>query len=750
MIQLRSKSPVQTESEQIVSALKTVFRTRKRFLLLCVLGVLVPVLAFNQFATPVYEASTSLIFEDLTPPTQEIAAEANREYQTSNRIEEMNSLSFAEDLVRALPDDSRGMIPIPPNTPPADSVKAAGGTLHEDGLLASPLRDTDIVRVRVRTKDPQLSTELANLVPAVLQDRSNRVRREGASGLRSYVNDQLAQSENRLKDSEDKLRAYKESHKVSSLEGESAQTLQKLTEAEVLLNTTRSDRVAAERSLKAVRGTISSQRKAIVPDVTNTASLSSQGMKQRLVTLQQQYAQLSVQGYASDHPRMVQLRQEITEAKRSLAEEAANLTRSGTTSDPIATLDQYSQQALALQVQVQSLRARESSLSRTVSGYKGDLSRLPNLEVGLARLTRERDANQKTYTSLLDNRESIRVAQGNQVPNARVVDWAEEPKDPIFPRKLLNLALGLALGLMVGSGIGLYQESGRTGLRSVVVFEDTIGWPVLARVPAARLGPGTRVLPPGGAVAEISDGDSQRALISHSDPASAQGEAYFMLRTRLELLGFGTKYRSLLVTSTAPRDGKSSTLCNLATTFGTAGRSALVVDAELRRPVIHRYFGVNQWPGLSDLLLAQNGNGNHMDPLPPHLFQPTPVPGVDVLACGRRMTEFEWESRRPRTGALLEELKSRYDVVLVDSAPPVLVHDTLALCSLVDAVLVVVNAKRYDTRHLIETKRLLEQAGANILGVVINRVESYGTYSYYYDRRYGPREPGDSPMTSRS
>jgi succinoglycan biosynthesis transport protein ExoP len=598
-----------------------------------------------------------------------------------------------------------------------------------------------------------LSTELANLVPAVLQDRSNRVRREGASGLRSYVNDQLAQSEARLKDSEDKLRAYKESHKVSSLEGESAETLQKLTQAEILLNTTRSDRAAAERSLRAVRGTIATQRQGIVPNVTNTASLSSQGMKQRLVTLQQQYAQLSVQGYASDHPRMVQLRQEITQAKQTLATEAANLTRSGATSDPIATLDQYSQQALALQVQVQSLRAREASLQRTVSEYKGQLTRLPNLEVGLARLTRERDANQKTYTSLLDNRESIRVAQGNQVPNARVVDWAEVPQDPIFPRKLLNLALALVLGLMVGSGVGLYQESGRTGLRSVVVFEDQIGWPVLARVPAARLGSGTRSLLPGGAVEEITDGDSQRALVSYSDPASDQGEAYFMLRTRLELLGFGTKYRSLLVTSTAPRDGKSSTLCNLATTFGTAGRSALVVDAELRRPVIHRYFGVNQWPGLSDLLLARNGNGNHdATPVQPpkDLFQPTLAPGVDVLACGRRMTEFEWESTRPQMGALLEELKSRYDVLLVDSAPPVLVHDTLALCSLVDAVIVVVNAKRYDTRHLIETKRLLEQAGANILGVVINRVESYGTYSYYYDRRYGPREPGDSPMTSRS
>ena len=233
-----------------------------------------------------------------------------------------------------------------------------------------------------------------------------------------------------------------------------------------------------------------------------------------------------------------------------------------------------------------------------------------------------------------------------------------------------------------------------------------------------------------------------------------------MLRTRLELLGLGTKYKTLMVTSTAPRDGKSSTLCNLAATFGAAGRSALVIDAELRRPVIHRYFGVNQWPGVSDLLLARRKNGTHPGPSSngevPHpihadreLFQATKVDNVTVLACGSRVSENEWESTRPHFGALLEELRGQYDVLLVDSAPPVLVHDTLALCSLVDAVIVVVNTESYHSHRLHETKRLLEQAGANIVGAVINRVEPYGTYSYYYDRRYSPREPGDSPVTSR-
>jgi hypothetical protein len=118
------------------------------------------------------------------------------------------------------------------------------------------------------------------------------------------------------------------------------------------------------------------------------------------------------------------------------------------------------------------------------------------------------------------------------------------------------------------------------------------------------------------------------------------------------------------------------------------------------------------------------------------------VEGVTVLSCGKRVSEHEWESTRPELGALLNELRMQYDVLLVDSAPPVLVHDTLAICSLVDAVVVVVNSVTYDARQLLDTKRLLEQAGANIVGAVINRVEPYGTYSYYYDRRYGPREAG--------
>jgi len=761
----RSSTKTENESDQILSALGAVIHTRRRLLLLCALGVVIPVLIYNQVARPVYEATTSLVFEEVgSPVSDELTQKTSRELQMFNRIEEMNSAAFALDLAKALPDSLAALVPKPKDAPKnSDRTHQLAATLHES-FTAFPLRNTNVVRLRARTPDPRLSMAVANLAPTVLEARNLRIRQEGATDVRQFVEGQLSSVEARLQQSEDNLTRFKNKQGISSLEGESAEMLRKLTDAEVLYNTTNADRRAAEQKLRSLRQNIASQRGRLAPSTRSQTSPSNQGVRDRLATLEGEYARLSVEGYSTTHPRMVELRYEIGQVKRGLSDEAMRLARSGSAGDPITSIDQFTQQSIALELDVETLRAREQALKRTMGQYRGSLGHLPAIEAELARLTRERDVNHKIYTSLLENREGIRVSQAMQIPNHRVVDWAQLPEAPVLPRKLLNLGIGLTLGLMLGLGTGLFLESGKTPLRSMVMFEDQTGLPVLARVPANNSGSSSRLLTRvlGGA-GDSSNGDAQRALVSHYDPASPAGEAYFILRTRLEILGLGTKYRSLLVTSTGPRDGKSSTLSNLAATFGAAGRSALVIDAELRRPVIHRYWGVNQWPGVSDVLVPENEDGQPRtaasspsgspplaDPRNGELFQATKVEGVTVLASGRRVRDTEWETARPRLGALIDQLKSHYDVLLVDSAPPILVHDTLALCSVVDAVILVVDQKTYDARRFVETKILLERAGANILGVVINKVATYGTYSYYYDRRYSPREAGDTPMTSRT
>ncbi len=741
------------ESQQILSTLARVLSRRKAVLVLCMLGVLAPVLYYNQTAIPIYEASTRLAFEELVGPVQTDVYNTTREIQLFNRIEEMNSRAFADDIAKALPESLKTRLRVPQvMRGEFDTLQHIGEVIHKS-ITAYPLRNTNIVGVRVQMSDPYLCRAVANLSQSVLQERNYRIRQEGVTDLRRFIEDQLARFKIQLQESEDRLMRFKERNRITSLDDESKETLRKMTEAEVLYNKTRADRGAARQRLAAVEQTLASQRGALVPSVTSIASPSAQSLKDKLVALQTQYAELAAQNYPVGHPRLVQLRQVIDQTKKALVDEAMKLSKGSSVGDPIAQLDRFVQESVSLQIEVESLRARENALKRTLEEYRNALSTLPTQEVELARLVRERDVDQKIYTSLLENREEIRISEAKQIPNTRVIDQAQLPQEPILPRKKLNLAMGSVLGLILGFGVGLFLEGGKGSFRSMVEFEEETGWPVLALVPRTgsafpKLGRLWRGWKRRGGW----EGDRKRALVSHLGPSSAGGESYFILRTRLELLGLGTKYKSLLVTSSGPRDGKSSTLSNLAATFGAAGRAALIVDAELRRPVIHSIFGIHQEPGLSDLLLSRNGEGAQAAegeaisaapakrkasyPSSGPMFQTTPVAGVTVLASGRRVRETQWEVARAEMGTLLTELKNGYDVVLVDSAPPILVHDTLALCSIVDAVVVIVDSQSYDSRRLMETKRLLERAGANIVGAVVNKVDTRGSYAHYYNHRY--------------
>ena len=158
--------------------------------------------------------------------------------------------------------------------------------------------------------------------------------------------------------------------------------------------------------------------------------------------------------------------------------------------------------------------------------------------------------NQKIYTALLERREEIRIAEAKEIPNSRVIDYAQLPVDPIAPRKGLNLILGMALALILGTGLGLLIEGSRNELESTLDFEHDLGWPVLTLVP--QLG--------GGRSRRSLRTDPAMAAASRVELQSAPGESYLMLRTRLELLGVGTRYRTVLVTSCGPAEGKCGAL----------------------------------------------------------------------------------------------------------------------------------------------------------------------------------------------
>lgn len=216
-------------------------------------------------------------------------------------------------------------------------------------------------------------------------------------------------------------------------------------------------------------------------------------------------------------------------------------------------------------------------------------------------------------------------------------------------------------------------------------------------------------------------------IVRHFDRMSPQAEGYRSLRTTLELVGQSTPFRTVVVTSPGPQEGKSTTLINLAVLFWELGRRVVVVDSDLRRGCLHQVFGVPRSPGLTDLIL---GKAETLFPL--HELKP----GFSIMTRGSHYDKPAVLLGSPGMRQALALLQGRADIILMDSSPVLPVSDTLKLATAADAVLMVVRAGRTQRRDAAQVRKMLLSARANVVGVVLNGVHDAGRAGRDYDRYY--------------
>jgi len=317
------------------------------------------------------------------------------------------------------------------------------------------------------------------------------------------------------------------------------------------------------------------------------------------------------------------------------------------------------------------------------------------------------------------------------------VDRAESPESPIRPRKLVNLALSVVLGLGLGVGLAV-----------VLHFVDNT---IKSEHDLERYAPGLAVL---GYVPlfhplRVVDGDGKRApdkdlqpdLASHQDSRSGFAEAFKNLRTSLLLASPDHPPRRVVVTSCEPGDGKSTVALNLAIVLTQMERRVLLVDADLRRPRIQRVLGSKNEIGLSSYL---SGNA-----AADRLIHPTEVPGLDVITSGPVPPNPSELLDSPRLSDLFDELeqRERYDHIIVDSPPALLVADGIILSTKVDATILVVRAGATRRESCVQGVARLQRARARLVGTVLNALSDRPRY-YYYRKEY--RYEQDPPAESMS
>lgn len=367
------------------------------------------------------------------------------------------------------------------------------------------------------------------------------------------------------------------------------------------------------------------------------------------------------------------------------------------------TVQQFVDSDLAsIQAQIEQTQAQVQTLSGLQSPSPDQQAQLQSLQSHLVGL-------QQTYGTLLG------FSSNNGSNLLTVVDAAVPPAGPSSPRVLLNTLLAALVGLMLAVGIAFFAEYLDDTLKSPEAVEAVTGLPTLGTIIRMQ-------------------GDDNRSVIYRLAtilyPRSPAAEGYRTLRTNLEFASLDHPARIILVTSAIPGEGKTTTAANLAVVFAQTGHDTLIVDADLRKPGVHKIFGLGNAQGLTGLLRSDEVTVDEV-------AQPTEQPHLRVITTGALPPNPAELLRSARMQTVIERLAGAAEFVIVDSPPLQAVTDAAILSSLVDGTVLVVDAGRTRSGAVVHGRDALAKVGALVLGVALNRLSESMAGGYYYYDYYG-------------
>lgn len=681
----------------------TIQRWRWVILGAAVAGLAIAV-AFSLLSTPMYRAAVTL--EVNREPTQIIQvgnvqpAGINDDSFIDTQIGVLRSHSLAQRVARQLNlANNAGFVD--QSAPLAGREKAATGRVSS-GFMAEPVRNSRLVTLSYSGPNPDVAARIANGYADNFISSNLERRFETTAYARDFLQRRIGAVKGKLEQSERQLVQYARAQGIVDLpsNGQTGGGGSLDTASLVALNAALSDaqvqRIAAEQKLRQAGGASAS-----AAAVTNPAV---QSLRVDLAKLEGQYEE-NLNVFKPDFPAMVRLREQISSLRKNIAKESSSL--SGSVSG-------------TFQADYRAALARENQLRGRVAQLKGSALDLRERSIQYTILQREVDTNRTLYDGLLQRFKEVGVAGGVGENLISIVDRAETPSAPYSPRTLLNMLFGLVGGLLLGVGYAFGREFVDDKIETPDDLEQKLG------------------LRPLGVIPKFNKSDRFVKLIS--EPRSPVFEAYQSAVTALRFSTSEGTPKTLLISSSRPSEGKSSTSLALAQAFARSGQRTVLVDADMRMPTFIP--GDANAIGLSNLLTGERDipRSIHQANLPNLYFLPsgpTP-PNPPELLSSRRFAD------------VLEELSGMFDQVVIDGPPVLGLADAPLLASVVKGVIMVFESG--GVRRQVATTALgrLRGAHANLVGAMLTKFndkrvgQSYG-YGYGYEYGYGAGEHSVEP-----
>jgi len=365
---------------------------------------------------------------------------------------------------------------------------------------------------------------------------------------------------------------------------------------------------------------------------------------------------------------------------------------------------------------IRTLDSVIASLSAKMGGQERQVKALPMQQQEVVRLMRDVQVNTELYTGLLNSSQQLKVVKAGEIGNVRVVDYAVPDFEPTKPKKKNIILVGLLVGFGLAAGISLLRRLMSSGVEDPAVIEKALGLPVYASVPHSVLQEGL--------LKKMRRKEKGTHLLAFQQPDDLAVESFRSLRTTLHFSMLDAPNRILLLVGPSPSIGKSFVSTNFAATLAMAGSRVLLIDADLRRGHIHQYLGRERGQGLSDLL---SGNA-----VTEQALIATEVPGLTFLSTGTVPPNPSELLMHENFSRLLEELKPRYDYIVIDSAPVLAVTDAVILGKMAGTTLMVLKHGKHPLAEIEACQKRLVQADVTLKGVLFNDVQGTGLAAYRY------------------
>ena len=571
----------------------------------------------------------------------------------------------------------------------------------------NPVMDSDIIKVDGIGRTTREAVAVSNaIVDAFMEEQLSSIKK-GIAERREFLEAQIPQVQSNLEESERRIKEFKEKNKIVSLPDEVTELVEELADFDRLYNSSGATYKSLQNRLNFLKNQLAEQKLVLVNEIAEVSSPYILELRRQLIFLETDYSLYLVQGLLESDPKLMDLKESIERTKVKLIEETKKIVNKQIPSlDPLSSSQELVDKILELEVEVSAQEAERNAFLEIKQNYEKKLYSLPTSEFELAQLERRKKVNAIAYELLMRYYKETQVSEAGTVSNVRVVDRAGTSKAPIKPKKRLNLILGTVFGIILGIGGAFVADYVGASIKTPKDIRIHVNLPVFGSIPKV----------------------SKPNLMEHSRN-SPIAEAYRTIRTNIGFANPDCPAKTILVTSSVPREGKSTIASNLGIIMTQLGKKVLLVDADLRKPALAKVFGVENDKGVTDILIKKVDWSS--------VISSTKIENLNLLASGKIPPNPSELLGSQQMDALIKQLNESFDYIIFDAPPVISVTDAVILSSKLDGILLVVEANRTNKLALSHAKENFERVNAKILGVILNKVPSgYAPYGYPHYHSY--------------